>query len=66
MHLTILLTVDLSNYSKSPINDRHSLGSNLHSIGIWNPSSISSVRNKFDLLMNIIENEIYIFMISET
>ena len=61
------------NNSKSSLNDQQNLGSNLHRVRIENPSriifgqiNINSIRNKFDLLMNIIKNEIDIFMISET
>ena len=61
------------NNSKSPLNDQQNLGSNLHRVRTENPSriifgqiNINSIRNKFDLLMNIIKNEIDIFMISET
>ena len=53
--------------------DQKNLGSNLHKVRIENPSgiifrqiNINSIRNKFDLLMNIIKNEIDILMISET
>ena len=61
------------NNSKSSLNDQQNLGSNLHRDRIENPSRIifgeiiiNSIRNKFDLLMNIIKNGIDIFMISET
>ena len=61
------------NNSKSLLNDQQNLGSNLHRVRIETPSriifgqiNINSIRNKFDLLMNIIKNEIDIFMISET
>ena len=61
------------NNSKSLLNDQKNLGSNLHRVRIENPSriifgqiNINSIRNKFDLLMNIIKNEIDILMISET
>ena len=61
------------NNSKSLLNDQKNLGSNLHKVRIENPSriifgqiNINSIRNKFDLLMNIIKNEIDILMISET
>ena len=61
------------NNSKSLLNDQKNLGSNLHKVRIENPSriifgqiNINSIRNKFDLLMNIIKNEIDAFMISET
>ena len=61
------------NNSKSSLNDQQNLGSNLHRVRIENPSriifgqiNINSIRNKFDLLMNIIKKEIDIFMISET
>ena len=61
------------NNSKSLLNDQQNLGSNLHRFRIENPSriicghiKINSIRNKFDLLNNIIKNEIDIFMISET
>ena len=50
------------NNSKSPLNDQESLGSNLHRVRIENYSriisgkiNINSIRNKFDLLMNIIK-----------
>ena len=59
--------------SKSSLNDQQNLGSNLNRVRIENASriifgqiSINSIRNKFNLLMNIIKNEIDIFMISET
>ena len=61
------------NNSKSSLNDQYNLGSNLHRVRIENLSriifkqlNITSIRNKFDLLMNIIKNEIDILMISET
>ena len=61
------------NNSKSLLSDQKNLGSNLHKVRIENPSriifgqmNINSIRNKFDLLMNIIKNEIDILMISET
>ena len=61
------------NNSKSSLNDQQNLGSNLHRVRIENPSriifgqiNINSIRNKFDLLMNIIKNGIDTFMISET
>ena len=61
------------NNSKSLLNDQQNLGSNLHRFRIENPSriicghiKINSIRNKFDLLNNIIKNETDIFMISET
>ena len=61
------------NNSKSLLNDQKNLGSNLHRVRIETPSriifgriNINSIRNKFDLLINIIKNEIDIFMISET
>ena len=61
------------NNSKSSLNYQQNLDSNLHRVRIENPSriifgqiNINSIRNKFDLLMNIIKNEIDIFMISET
>ena len=61
------------NNSKSLLSDQKNLGSNLHKVRIENPSritfeqiSFNSIRNKFDLLMNIIKNEIDILMISET
>ena len=61
------------NNSKSSLNDQQNPDSNLHRVSIENPSritfgqiNINSIRNKFDLLMNIIKNEIDIFMISET
>ena len=53
------------NNCKSLLNDQKNLGSNLHRVRIENPSriifgqiNINSIRNKFDLLMNIIKNEI--------
>ena len=59
------------NNSKSSLNNQQNLGSNLHKVRIENPSgiifghiNINSIRNKFDLLMNIIKNEIDVFMIS--
>ena len=61
------------NNSKSSLNDQQNLDSNVHRVRIENPSriifgqiNINSIRNKFDLLMNIIKNEIDILMISET
>ena len=58
----------LSN-SKSLLNDQQNLGPSLHRVRIENPSrtifgqiNINSIRNKYDLLMNIIG----ILMISET
>ena len=61
------------NNSKSLLNDQKNLGSNLQRVRIENPSrtifgqiNINSIRNKFDLLMNIIKNEIDVFMISKT
>ena len=61
------------NNSKSSFNDQQNLGSNLRRVRIENPSritfgqvNINSTRNKFDLLMNIIKNEIDTIMISET
>ena len=61
------------NNSKSSLNDQQNLGSNLDRVRIENPAriifgqiNINSIRNKFDLLMNIIKNEIDILMISET
>ena len=66
------LTSKPLNNSKSLLSDQKNLGSNLHKVRIENPlknifgqTNINSVRNKFDLLMNIIKNEIDI-MISET
>ena len=57
------------NNSKSLLNDQKNLGSNLQRVRIENPSrtifgqiNINSIRNKYDLLMNIIG----ILMISET
>ena len=51
------------NNSKSSLDDPQNLGSNLHRVRIDNPSkitfgqiNINSMRNKFDLLMNIIKN----------
>ena len=62
----------LNNF-KSLLSDQKNLGSNLHKVRIEDLSriifgqiNIKSIRNKFDLLMNIIKNEIDIFMISET
>ena len=49
------------NNSKSSLNDQQNLGSNL-----LNLISVNSIRNKFDLLMNIIKNDIDILVISET
>ena len=49
------------NNSKSSLNDQQNLGSNL-----LNLINVNSIRNKFDLLMNIIKNDIDILMISET
>ena len=61
------------NNSKSSLNDEQNLGSNLHRVRTENSSriifvqiDINSIRNKFDLIMNIIKNEIDIFVISET
>ena len=61
------------NNSKSSLNDQQNLGSNLYRVSIEKSSriifgqiNINSIKNKFDLLMNIIKNEINIFMISET
>ena len=61
------------NNSKSSLNDQFNLGSNLRRVRIENTSriifkeiNITSIRNKFDLLMNIIKNQIDVFMISET
>ena len=61
------------NNAKYSLNDQQNLGSNSHRVRIENPSriifgqvNIKSIRDKFDLLMKIIKNEIYIFMISET
>ena len=61
------------NNSKSSLNDQQNLGSNLYRVSIEKSSriifgqiNINSIKNKFDLLMNIIKNEIDIFMISET
>ena len=61
------------NNSKSLLNDQKNLGCNLHRVRIENPSriifgqiNINSIRSKFDLVMNIIKNEIDILMISET
>ena len=61
------------NNSKSLLSDQKNLGFNLHKVRIESPSrtifgqiNINSIRNKFDLLMNIIKNEIDILMISET
>ena len=59
--------------SKSSLNDKYNPGTNLCRVSIENPSriifgqiSIKSIRNKFDLLMSIIKNEIDIFTITET
>ena len=61
------------NNSKSLLNDQKNLGCNLRRVRIENPSriifgqiNINSIRSKFDLVMNIIKNEIDILMISET
>ena len=61
------------NNAKYSLNDQQNLGSNSHRVRIENPSriifgqvNIKSIRDKFDLLMKISKNEIYIFMISET
>ena len=61
------------NNSKSLLNDEKNLGSNLHMVRIENSSymifgkiNINSIRNKLDLFMNSINNEIHILMISET
>ena len=61
------------NNCKSSLNDQQNLGSNSHWVSIENPSriifgqiNINSIRSKFDLVMNIIKNEIDILMISET
>ena len=61
------------NNSKSSLNDQQNLDSNVHRVRIENPSriifgqiNINSIRNKFDLLINIIKNETDIFMVSET
>ena len=58
--------------SKSLLNDQKNLGSTLHRAMIENPSriifrqiNINSIRNKFDLLKNVIKNEIDILMISD-
>ena len=66
-------SVNSEPFSNSSLSDQQNLGSNLHRVRIENPSriifgqiNINSIRNKFDLLMNIIKNEIDIFMISET
>ena len=60
-------------YSISSFNYHHNPDSNLHRIMIENPLriifeqiSFNSIRNKFDLLINILKNGIDIFMISET
>ena len=60
-------------FDVNKLNDQQDLGSNLHMVRIENPSkilfgqiNINLIRHKFDLLMNIIKNEIGIFMISET
>ena len=60
-------------FDVNKLNDQQDLGSNLHMVRIENPSkilfgqiNINLIRHKFDLLMNIIKNEIRIFMISET
>ena len=59
--------------SKSLLSDQKNLDSNLHKVRIENPLriifgqiNINSIRNKFDLLMNIMKNEIDNLMISET
>ena len=61
------------NNAKYSLNDQQNLGSNSHRVRIENPSriifgqvNIKSIRDKFDLLMKISKNEIYLFMISET
>ena len=61
------------NNSKSSLNDQQNLGSNLHRVRIENPLriifgqiKIHSIKNKFDLLMNIVNNEIDVLMILET
>ena len=59
-------------FNISSRNDQQNLLSNLHWVRIENPSriifrqiDIKSIRNKFDLLMTFIKDEIDIFMISE-
>ena len=59
--------------SKSSLNDQQNLSPTLHGVRIENPSriifrqiNINSIRNKFDLLININKNEMDILMISET
>ena len=61
------------NNSKSVLNDQLNLGSNLHRVRVENPwriifgqINVNSIRNKFDLLMNIVKNEIDILMVWET
>ena len=61
------------NNSKSSLNHQQNLGSNLHRVRTESPSNIifgqsniNSIRNKFDVLMKIIKNEIALLMISET
>ena len=61
------------NNSQSSLNDQQNLDSNLLRVRTENPSrtifgqiNINSIRNKLALLMNIIKNEVDIFMISET
>ena len=59
--------------SKSSLNYQQNLSPKLHGVRIENPSriifryiNINSIRNKFDLLININKNEMDILMISET
>ena len=61
------------NSVNSEQNDVQNPVSNLNRVKIENPSitifgqiNINSIRNKFDLLMNIVKNVIDTFMISET
>ena len=68
---TLSIKKPLSN-SKYSLNDQQNLGSKLHKVRIGNASgilfgqvNIKSIRNKFELLMNIIKNEIGFFMLSE-
>ena len=61
------------NNSKSVLNDQLNLESNLHRVRVENPwriifgqINVNSIRNKFNLLMNIVKNEIDILMVWET
>ena len=74
MSIKILLIVNLWIILNLPSHDDwQNLGSKLRRVRIENLSriifgriNINSIRNKFDLLINIIKNEMDIFMISET